>query len=181
MEALEEENRLLKLEKEILLKKSTTDALTGLYNRIKIQDIFLYEQKQFIRYEDKLSVILMDLDDFKSINDTYGHNIGNKYLKDLAKTLTGSFRTVDIIGRWDGEKFLILLPKTSLDEAKKAALRLRVTIHKMDCPKPGPGTASFGLSTLIKNDTLSSFTGRADEALLRAKLNGKDRVEIQSI
>ena len=181
MEALEEENRLLKLEKEILLRKSTTDALTGLYNRIKIQEIFLYEQKQFIRYGDELSIILMDLDDFKSINDTYGHNIGDKYLKDLAKTLTESFRTVDIIGRWGGEEFLILLPKTSLNEAEKAALRLKVTIHKMDSPKPGPRTASFGISTLIKNDTLSSFVGRADEALLRAKANGKDRVEIQTI
>ena len=63
----------------------------------------MHEQQQFIRYEDKLSAILMDLDDFKSINDSYGHNIGDKYLKKLAETLTGFFRTVDIIGRWGGE------------------------------------------------------------------------------
>jgi len=179
IEALEEENSLLKLEKEILLKRSTTDALTGLYNRIKIQEVFLYEQKQFIRYEDELSVILMDLDDFKAVNDTYGHNVGDKYLKELANTLTKFFRTVDIIGRWGGEEFIILLPKTSLDELKKIALKLRDAINTIDCPTLGLRTASFGCTTLIKDDTLSSFVGRADEALLRAKIKGKDRVEIQ--
>jgi diguanylate cyclase (GGDEF)-like protein len=181
IEALEEENALLKLEKEVLLKKSTTDALTGLYNRIKIQEIFLYEQKQFIRYKDELSVILIDLDDFKSVNDAFGHNVGDKYLKELAETFTEFFRAVDIIGRWGGEEFLILLPKTSLNEAEEIALRLRDTINNMDCPKLGLRTASFGVTTLIKNDTLSSFVGRADEALPRAKANGKDRVEIQII
>jgi diguanylate cyclase (GGDEF)-like protein len=181
IEALEEENARLKLEKEVLLKKSTTDALTGLYNRVKIQEIFLYEQKKFIRYEDELSVILIDLDDFKSINDSFGHNVGDKYLKELAETFTEFFRAVDIIGRWGGEEFLILLPKTSLHEVEEIALRLRDTINNMNCPKLGLRTASFGVTTLIKNDTLSSFVGRADEALLRAKANGKDRVEIQII
>ena len=178
LESLEEENTLLKLEKEVLLKKSTTDALTGLYNRIKIQEIFLYEQKQFIRYGDELSVILLDLDNFKSVNDAFGHNVGDKYLKELAETFTEFFRAVDVIGRWGGEEFLILLPKTSLDEVEKIALRLRDTINNINCPKLGLRTASFGITTLIKDDTLSSFVGRADEALLRAKANGKDKVEI---
>ncbi len=178
LETLEEENSKLKLEKEVLLKRSTTDALTGLYNRIKIQEIFLYEQQQFINYGDELSVILMDLDNFKSINDTYGHNTGDKYLKHLSKTLTEFFRTVDIIGRWGGEEFIILLPKTSLLEAKSRALRLRNIIKDIDCPKLGSRTASFGLTTLMNADTLSSFVGRADDALLSAKANGKDRVEV---
>jgi len=179
IEALKEENALLKLEKEVLLKKATTDALTGLYNRIKIQEIFLYEQKQFIQYKDELSIILIDLDDFKSINDAFGHNVGDKYLKKLAVTFTEFFRTVDIVGRWGGEEFLILLPKTSLSEVEEIALRLRDTINNMNCPKLGYRTASFGVTTLIKNDALNSFVGRADEALLRAKIKGKDRVEIQ--
>jgi len=178
---LEKENSLLKLEKEILLKKFTTDELTGLYNRIKIEEIFLYEQKQFIRYKDELSIILIDPDDFKTINDTFDHNVGDMYLKELAGTLTRHFRTVDIIGRWSGEKFLILLPKTSLTEAKRVALRLRDTIKDMDYPKLGLRTASFGVGTLIQNDTLSSFVKRANEALSHAKTNGKDRVEISII
>jgi len=177
MEAIQEENRLLKLEKEVLLKRSTTDPLTGLYNRIKIQETFLYEQQQFIRYGDSLSVILMDLDNFKAVNDSHGHNIGDKYLKELARVLIEYFRTVDIVGRWGGEEFLILLPKVSLDNAKDMALRLKEEINAMDCPKIGPQTASYGLSTLAEHDTLSTIVSRADKALFRAKALGKNRVE----
>jgi len=178
LESLEEENTLLKLEKEVLLKRSTTDPLTGLYNRAKIQEIFLYEQQQFMRYGDSLSVILMDLDDFKDVNDSYGHNIGDRYLKELANVLTEFFRSVDIVGRWGGEEFLILLPKTSLKDAKETALRLKETINNIDCPKIGLQTASFGLATLNEHDTLSTVVSRADEALFRAKAFGKNRVEI---
>ncbi len=178
IEALEQENRFLKLEKELLLKKSTTDPLTGLYNRGKIQEIFLYEQKQFIRHGDALSMILMDLDNFKWINDTYGHNMGDEYLKELARILTGFFRTVDIVGRWGGEEFLILLPKTSLGKSRDIALRLREKINEIECPKIAYQTASFGLATLTDNDTLSTFVNRADKALFRAKARGKDRVEL---
>lgn len=178
MELLQEENRLLKLEKELLLKKSTTDPLTGLYNRIKMEEAFLYEQQQFIRYGDSLSVILMDLDNFKAVNDSHGHNIGDKYLKELAGTMTLFFRKVDMIGRWGGEEFLILLPRTSLDEAKEIALKLKNSINEMYCPKIGPQTASFGLSTLTKEDTLTSVVHRADKGLFLAKERGKNRVEM---
>lgn len=178
IESLERENSLLKAEREILLKKSLTDPLTGLYNRIKIQEIFLHEQQQFIDLGDQLSVILMDLDDFKQVNDTHGHNIGDKYLQAFAKVLKDSLRTVDIIGRWGGEEFIILLPKTSLEQTKETASRLKEDIKNIHCPKLGSRTASFGLSTLMTNDTLSTFVGRADEALLQAKVNGKDRIEV---
>jgi len=178
IDALRRENSLLKIEKEILLKKSTTDPLTGLSNRIKIQEIFLHEQQNFIRNEDQLSIILMDLDNFKSINDKYGHNIGDRYLQALAKTLNKAFRTVDIIGRWGGEEFIILLPKTSLEDAKEIAERLKEQINAMECPEIGLQTASYGLSTLIEDDTLSSFVGRADKALFKAKEAGKNRIEV---
>ena len=178
VEALEQENNLLKLEKEILLKRSTTDPLTGLYNRVKIKEMFLYEQQQFIRHGDVLSVILLDLDNFKFINDTYGHNVGDNYLKELARILTGFFRSVDIVGRWGGEEFLILLPKTSLGKSRYLALRLKEVINKMECPTIAYQTASFGLATLTENDTLSTIVNRADKALFLAKARGKDRVEI---
>ena len=180
VEALEEENTLLKLEKEVLIEKSTTDPLTGLYNRLKIEEIFLYEQKQFIRYGDTLSVIMFDLDNFKSINDFYGHNVGDNYLKELARRLTEFFCTVDIVGRWGGEEFLILLPKTSLGKARETALRLRATINEIECPEIEHQTASFGLATLIENDSLNTLVNRADRALFRAKVLGKDRVEMMS-
>ncbi len=178
IEILENENTLLKLEKDVLLEKSITDPLTGLYNRIKIQEIFLYEQEQFLLHEDTLSVILMDLDNFKLVNDFHGHNVGDKYLKELAQTLTSFFRTVDIVGRWGGEEFLILLPKTSRGKAREIALRLRVKINEIECPEIGYQTASFGVASLSNNDTLNTLVNRADEALYRAKSRGKDRVEM---
>ena len=180
MESLKRENHQLKEEKKILLRKSTTDPLTGLCNRLKIQEIFLYEQEQFIQNNDPLSIILLDLDNFKLINDQFGHNMGDKYLQELAKTLTKTFRAIDVIGRWGGEEFIVLLPKTTLEEAELIALRAQETINQIKCPKLELQTASYGLTTLLVNDTLSTFIGRADEALLRAKANGKNRVEINS-
>ena len=180
IDALRRENSLLKIEKEILLKKSTTDPLTGLSNRIKIQEMFLQEQQNFIQNGDQLSIILLDLDNFKSINDRYGHNIGDKYLQVLSKTLNNTFRTIDIIGRWGGEEFIVLLPKTSLDDAKEIAARLKEQINAIKCPKIGLQTASYGISTLIEDDTLSSFVGRADKALFKAKEAGKNRIEINN-
>ena len=106
--------------------------------------------------------------------------MGDRYLQELSKTLTMTCRTQDVIGRWGGEEFIVLLPKTSLSEAKHIALRLQEKINHMKCPKLGLQTASYGLTTLIENDTLSSFIGRADEALLCAKEKGKDRIEIRS-
>ena len=178
MQALEEENIRLKLEKEVLIKKSTTDPLTGLYNRIKIEEIFLQEQKQFLLHGDPLSLILMDLDHFKSINDDYGHNVGDRYLQDLAKTLMLFFHSSDIVGRWGGEEFLILVPRCTLDQAKETAMRLKDRIYEMDCPRVGRRTASFGLSTLHEDDTLNSFINRADKALFLAKNGGRNRVEV---
>ena len=177
LEALEEENTLLKLEKEVLLKESTTDPLTGLYNRVKIKEMFLYEQRQFIQHGDALSIILMDLDNFKAVNDSYGHNIGDKYLKTLGSVLNEFSREVDIVVRWGGEEFLILLPKTSLDKAKEIALRLKEKINTMNCQTIGLQTASFGLSTLTEHDTLNTVVSRADKALFRAKALGRNRVE----
>ena len=177
MEALEEENIQLKFEKKLLLKKSTTDPLTGLFNRVKVEEIFSYEQKQFLRHGEPLSLILMDLDHFKDVNDAYGHNIGDKYLQELAKVLTDFFRAGDIVARWGGEEFLILVPRCTIDKAKEVAIRLKNTIREMDCPTIGLRTASFGLSTLNEGDTLNSIVNRADQALFLAKDGGRDRVE----
>ncbi len=120
----------------------------------------------------------MDLDNFKLVNDFHGHNVGDDYLQELGGVLSGFFRAGDIVGRWGGEEFLILLPKTSLGKARETAFRLRTAINAIDCPKIGYQTASFGLATLTDNDTLNTVVNRADKALFRAKALGKDRVEI---
>lgn len=178
LETLEKENERLRKEKKLLLQRSTTDPLTGLYNRVKIQEIFQKEQQAFISHREELSVILMDLDNFKSINDSYGHNIGDKYLQELAQTLKNAFRSGDIVGRWGGEEFIILLPQTSLETAQEIAKRIKKMIQTMECPLVGERTASFGLTSLREHDTLTAFVKRADEALLLAKKSGKNRVEV---
>ena len=180
LQKLLEENARLKQEKEFLLKRSITDPLTGLYNRLRIRELFLDEKQHFIDDGTPLSLILMDLDDFKMVNDQHGHNTGDKYLKNLSLMLKDSLRSNDVIGRWGGEEFIILLRQTTLEQAKKVANTLKEKITEIDCPLLGPRTASFGLSELRENDTLESLIQRADEALLRAKILGKNRVEIYS-
>ncbi len=178
MHSLQKENMLLRAERDVLMMKSITDPLTGLYNRSKVEEVFLYEQQRFMHYGDPLSVIIIDLDNFKQVNDQYGHNIGDRYLKRFSRTLHDFFRSVDIIGRWGGEEFIILLPGTSRPEAKAWAKKLQERIKQMECPTVGSRTASFGIATLQKDDTLHTLIERADKALLQAKAEGKDRIRI---
>ncbi|MBA1420552.1 MAG: GGDEF domain-containing protein, partial [Epsilonproteobacteria bacterium] len=176
IELLEAENIQLKLETEVLIEKSVKDPLTGLYNRFKIEEIFLKEQQRFTQCADPLSIILMDLDYFKEINDSYGHNVGDEYLKELSKILINFFRKGDIVGRWGGEEFLILIPRCTANKAKKVATRLKDMISEIDYPIIGRRTASFGLATLHKKDTLASIVNRADKALFLAKKSGRNKI-----
>jgi len=176
--SLQKENTLLKLEKELLLKRSITDPLTGLYNRLKIKELFLEEKQCVKKAQHSLSLILMDLDDFKEVNDLYGHNAGDRYLKTIADTMKEFLRLEDIIGRWGGEEFIILLPKTPLEKARIIAQNLKEKISEISCPMIGPRTASFGLAELCAGDTLETIVQHADEALFQAKAKGKNRVEV---
>lgn len=178
IQELESENSELKLQKEALVKMSITDLLTGLYNRVKVEETFLYEQKQSLRYGYPLSIILMDLDFFKSVNDLYGHNAGDIFLKEVADLLRDTFRSSDVIARWGGEEFLIVLPKTDLNTAKNIALKLRDHVQDTEFTNIGKRTSSCGVATLLQNESLASVVQRADLALYLAKDNGRNRVEI---
>ena len=179
-EELERTNNELLKEKSELQKLSSRDSLTGLFNRFKLEESFEYEQKQLNRYETGLSIIMMDLDDFKLVNDTYGHNVGDMFLKEIAEILITSFRDVDTVGRWGGEEFLILLPKTNLEDTKTIAEEVRRKIELYKFNEIGNRTASFGVATHINNESLSSLLNRADKALYMAKKNGRNRVELAS-
>ena len=176
--ALEYENNELKLEKEALAKMSMTDPLTGLYNRVKVEETFLYEQKQSIRHDDSLSIILMDLDHFKLVNDSYGHNTGDIFLKEIATLLKELFRSSDVIARWGGEEFLIVLPKTNLNIAQELALKLKDRVQETEFTDIGKRTSSCGVATLLQNESLASVVQRADSALYLAKDNGRNRIEV---
>lgn len=177
-EELEIANNGLTKEKLVLQQLSSRDSLTGLFNRSKLEEAFEYEQKQSNRYETDLSIIMMDIDDFKSVNDHYGHNIGDTFLKEIAEILKASFRDVDTVGRWGGEEFLILLPKTTLEDSKKIAEKVRKEIELYQFSKIGNKTASFGVATHNDNEYLFSLLNRADKALYMAKENGRNRVEV---
>jgi polar amino acid transport system substrate-binding protein len=155
---------------------SITDTLTGLFNRRHLEETFAVEVKRSRRYRRPLSVIIIDIDHFKSVNDTHGHQAGDTVLHQIAKVLDGNSRSCDILGRWGGEEFMLICPETSLSGTAAVAENLRLKIREIFFQTVGTQTASFGLATLKDEETGESLIHRADAALYHAKKNGRDRV-----
>ncbi|GAA6173434.1 ABC transporter substrate-binding protein [Colwellia sp. KU-HH00111] len=156
---------------------SITDKLTGLNNRLRLDDIMLEEISRMKRYSLTLSIILVDIDFFKIVNDNFGHLVGDQVLIEIAQILRINCRGVDVVGRWGGEEFLIICPETSIEEAISAANKFRTIIAQHDFPEVGNKTASFGVTTGIPSDSVADILRRADKALYRAKDQGRNRVE----
>jgi diguanylate cyclase (GGDEF)-like protein len=161
-------------------KLATIDPLTGINNR---RELFIQGRQEFERaqrYHRPLSAIMLDLDHFKKVNDTHGHSIGDQVLTCVAKRCAHSLREVDILGRYGGEEFAILLPESGLEAGVQAANRLRDIIRSTPCPTdagPIPITISLGVATIdSKCRDLESLLDRADQALYEAKQSGRDRV-----
>lgn len=164
-----------------LTKISQTDKLTGLYNRVKTDEALIYHINSFRRYNDVFSIILLDLDNFKLINDQYGHMTGDQTLIKVAKVLLRSCRNTDIIGRWGGEEFLIICPKADLQRTRQITEKLRKNIEKIlltETPYPQNLSASFGVAEILIEDTHNSLILRADKALMQAKQNGKNQLVV---
>ncbi|WP_164469310.1 diguanylate cyclase [Aliarcobacter cryaerophilus] len=172
--------RKLKILNKKLKKLYLTDKLTGLYNRFKI-DKELSSQKDNIDRNESYScgLILIDIDYFKSINDTLGHLVGDCILKDISKLLKNNLRKTDIIGRWGGEEFLIILPFTSKDIAKKVAENLRVLIEEnnFSYKMNRKITISIGVTEFSKSKSVEDTLLLVDNLLYKAKENGRNRVE----
>jgi len=156
---------------------SIKDELTGLYNRRKLEELLQDEYQKAKRYNHVFSVVLLDLDDFKKINDNYGHQVGDQVLKEVSKILLDTIRKVDYCGRWGGEEFLILLPDTKLDAAVTLAQRVRKEIEGYSIPKVDNLTSSFGVSVYSPGKEIKDIIKEADEALYRAKEKGKNNVQ----
>lgn len=174
------ENRVVERTKEIE-RIAVTDALTGLYNRhrfnIELQDaLALYK-----RYQTPVTLAILDIDYFKKINDTYGHNIGDETLVALAALLQKHMRQTDKLARWGGEEFVILFINTELNGALSASEYLLEEIQRFIFKEVGHITCSIGLAALIPTDTPSSFLHRADTSLYRAKERGRNRVCYQYV
>jgi diguanylate cyclase (GGDEF)-like protein len=177
---LQEVNEELKAKNKELEVLSTTDMLTGIYNRRYIEEQIQISLDRSKRYGQDISIVMVDIDHFKSINDTYGHDIGDKVLVGIARILNENIRKVDVVGRWGGEEFIVLFQE---DEpgAFTCAEKLRVKIMGKDHGIAKKITASFGCTQYIENDTIDSLIKRADQGLYKAKENGRNRVETVTV
>lgn len=156
---------------------SNTDALTGLFNRLKLDEVFSYEISKAQRYQKAFSILLLDLDRFKSVNDTFGHQAGDQVLIETAAVLRRRCRKTDTIGRWGGEEFLIILPETDLESARLLADKIRQAVAEHSFQHTKKVTCSIGVCTFRENDDPRSMLERVDRALYLAKQSGRDRVE----
>jgi diguanylate cyclase (GGDEF)-like protein len=154
---------------------STTDSLTTLANRYRLDEALQHAVNRAKRYRRALSVILIDLDFFKHVNDTYGHHGGDKVLKKTANLLRQNCRDSDTVGRWGGEEFLVICPETTKEDAIILAEKLRTILSSIPMIYTHIQTASFGIST-YDDDTPETLMIHADEALYVAKTSGRNRV-----
>lgn len=155
---------------------ATIDDLTQVYNRRKLFELAHYEIDRNVRHNHSLSIIMIDIDHFKKINDIHGHQVGDKTLQLFSQTLTSVIRSTDIFGRIGGEEFAIVLPETSKQEAKEFAERIRLCIENEKFPVIEHLTICMGVTQYYSNDTSSSIFSRADIALYAAKESGRNRV-----
>lgn len=164
-----------------LVEMATTDSLTGILNRGEGIRRIQQEISRSLRVPQPLSIILVDLDHFKMINDNFGHQVGDRVLRFVATSLAATLRNYDIICRYGGEEFLIMLPNTGLDKALETAERLRLVIAENSTEtedgKTIRLTISLGVSSLQVGDSLDGLVYRADNALYIAKEEGRNQVQ----
>lgn len=161
-----------------LLRLSITDNLTKLYNRVKLDKSLQEEMNRSLRYNTNFSIILLDIDYFKKVNDNFGHQVGDEVLIESAQVLSKNIRNVDILGRWGGEEFLVICPETKIEDAIKVASHINVAIklHKFTT-YPNTVTMSLGVASFNKDiKNVDNIILNADKALYQAKEEGRDRV-----
>jgi diguanylate cyclase (GGDEF)-like protein len=160
---------------------STTDPLTRLFNRRRIHEILDGEINRLQRYGTPLVLVIVDIDDFKTINDTFGHAAGDTVLLHYGALLQQSVREVDTVGRWGGEEFIILFPGTTLDEALFSLERIRQTLRSTVFEPVGCVKSSFGLCVAETDAAAHDLLSCADRALYDAKSSGKDTIRTRSL
>jgi diguanylate cyclase (GGDEF)-like protein len=159
----------------MLYDAAIRDEKTGLYNNKFFETIFEMEAEKARRKQQKLSMIMLDIDHFKKINDTVGHMKADELLKRLAEVLQKQVRKSDIVARFGGEEFIILLPETNLKKAKRFASRMRSAIHSDYILKRNHLTVSGGLSQYKSHENKKKMKERVDKALYEAKESGRDK------
>ncbi len=164
-------------------KLASTDSLTTIYNRRRFYELAEREFKRAIRFERPLAMIMMDIDNFKTVNDSYGHPAGDRALSEIAKICLHELRDVDIFGRYGGDEFIVLLPETTLIQATNIAERVRIEIQNSKITLPNNAvisvTASLGVVSLdVSCGSLSILMERADQVLYKSKQSGRNQVNV---
>lgn len=167
---------------EKLQKLATTDGLTKLYNSRSFYSQLELEVDRFNRYKHPLSLLLLDIDNFKDFNDSFGHLEGDKVLVRFSQIIKSCLRTNDSAYRYGGEEFTVILPETNGEEARTVAQRIRSTLETENfTPNPGENakiTISIGVTQYFPKEELSAFIRRADQAMYFSKQNGRNRVTV---
>ncbi|SFD15899.1 PAS domain S-box-containing protein/diguanylate cyclase (GGDEF) domain-containing protein [Thiohalospira halophila DSM 15071] len=163
------------LERE-LAHRATHDPLTGAFNRIPFEERIDAEMERVARYATALGFLVIDIDHFKAINDTHGHDVGDRVLVEVARRLRDIIRGSDLLARWGGEEFVVLLPETDLFGALELGERLREAIADRSFEEAGTITVSIGVAQAVPGESVRRLFSRADAALYRAKAEGRNRV-----
>ncbi len=162
-------------------RNAVTDALTGLGNRHWMHDMFERELLRANRNDDKLCLMMVDVDRFKNFNDEHGHIVGDRILSAVADSLREHLRPTDLLARFGGDEFAVLLPGATLEQATETAERLRERIEiRSEARLPSPVTISVGVTSASKSDDLDRLVHRADEAMYEAKDQGRNRVAVHA-
>jgi len=166
-----------KLMEQKLSSQAKTDELTGAYNRHQFLESLEYEINRSRRSGVPFSLLMLDIDHFKHVNDTYGHSVGDRILQGLVGVVRSCLREVDLLVRWGGEEFMVLLPDTEISGASALAERLRDGVSRHTFPEVGGLTISIGMAQYLREDSVDSLVNRADQKMYLAKQNGRNRVE----
>ncbi|MEF3695890.1 GGDEF domain-containing protein [Desulfolutivibrio sp.] len=169
------DRRSLEIANEELGKLATVDCLTGLFNRRKFDEVVVREMELARRYADHVSLLMFDIDHFKTINDTLGHAVGDKVLADLGRLAAVGMRSVDYVFRWGGEEFLILAPRTDDHAAFGVAEKLRQTVADHAFSDGVRLTVSFGVAEYRPGELLEDWLTRVDQAMYSAKRSGRNK------
>jgi diguanylate cyclase (GGDEF)-like protein/PAS domain S-box-containing protein len=184
------DRKMVEEEKKQLIKKlnhlSTTDSLTGLLNRRALNDILDHEIDRANRYSSDLSLIICDIDRFKQINDTYGHRAGDLALRAISGSFKSALRKADILGRYGGDEFMIILPETSIKGAKSLAEKVRMAVENTELELPDGKVARLSTSIGVASccapvENIDTIVARADAALYTSKQSGRNRVSIAAL
>ncbi|MGE4471238.1 MAG: diguanylate cyclase [Sulfuricurvum sp.] len=171
----EEITQILQQKNQHLTQLATKDSLTEIHNRHMFSELFGKEHSFAKRQQSKLSLMMIDLDCFKQVNDTYGHNIGDYVLKDFSALVSSSVREADLFARWGGEEFVLLLRNAGCEEAFGVGEKIRSLLEAQRFDEVGCVTCSIGITEVYSDDTLTSAIERADSAMYSAKNAGRNR------